>query len=118
MVYTSDIVGYTLSRKFMYRSEMSRIEVDRLSGVTCIHQLIVYPSSEIGEMDDSSLSAISLSTCSEFHILTEVDGMYERNKLTEESIAKLRDKIEIQKRKVSDSLTSSFIFSQGNKCYD
>lgn len=65
-------------------------------------------------MEDRSLSAVSHSSCSDFYILTEVDGMYGRNKLTEESIAKLRDKIEIQKRKVSDSLTSSFISSQGS----
>ena len=68
-------------------------------------------------MEDRSLSAISHSTCSDFHILTEVEGVYGRNKLTEESVSKLRDKIEIQKRKVSDSLTSSFISSQDNANY-
>ena len=65
-------------------------------------------------MTDSSHSLAS-NSLSEFHVLTEVDpsDRYGRSKLTEESIAKLRSKIENQKRKVSDSLTSSFISSQG-----
>ncbi|KAI6654618.1 Centrosome-associated protein [Oopsacas minuta] len=68
-------------------------------------------------MTDSSLSITSHSTCSDFHVLTEVDPnvKYGRTKLTEDSIAKLRNKIEVQKRKVSDSLSSSFISSQDDE---
>ena len=66
-------------------------------------------------MTDSSHSLASNSIGSEFHVLTEVDPnlLHGRSQLTEESIAKLRSKIENQRRKVTDSLTSSFVSSQG-----
>ena len=68
-------------------------------------------------MTHSSISLASTPS-SEFYVLSEVDTNLRSgiSLLTEDSIAKLRSKIETQKKKVSDVLShhsSSFIYTTG-----